>query len=106
MQATPPPAATCRQFHVHEITLRSASRHENPFLVSPRARVVGPDGGATVVHGFYDGHHRLVTTHDDDVFYCGPRHAGATDFVTDQYHRDLTANLMAQRLRWRCPIIN
>ncbi|HEV2125446.1 MAG TPA: DUF5060 domain-containing protein [Chloroflexota bacterium] len=54
----------------------------------------------------HDGYRRLVTTHDDDVYYYDPQYAGTTDFVTDQYHRDLAAMLMAQRLRWACPIIN
>jgi hypothetical protein len=54
----------------------------------------------------HDGYRRLVTTHDDDVFYYDPRYTGATDFVTDQCHRDLAATAMAQRLQWRCPIVD
>jgi hypothetical protein len=54
----------------------------------------------------HDGYGRLVTTHDDDVFYYDPAYAGAFDFVTDQCHRDLAATALAQRLRWRCPIVN
>ena len=53
-----------------------------------------------------DGHRRLVTVHDDDVFYWDARHAGQVDFVTDQYHRDLAATLMLQRRHFGCPIIN
>jgi hypothetical protein len=44
-----------QQYHPHEVALRSATPHENPFLVDLRARLVGPDGQRTVVHGFFDG---------------------------------------------------
>jgi hypothetical protein len=53
-----------------------------------------------------DGYRRLVTTHDDDVFYYDPRYAGACDFVTDQNHRDLASTLLAQRSAFACPVLN
>ena len=53
-----------------------------------------------------DGYRRLVTTHDDDVFYYDARYAGAFDFVTDQNHRDLGWTLIGQRARFPCPVIN
>jgi hypothetical protein len=43
------------QFHPYDVVLRSATQHENPFLVDVRARFSGPSGQSTVVHGFYDG---------------------------------------------------
>ena len=54
----------------------------------------------------HDGYRRLVTTHDDDVFYYDPRYAGACDFVTDQNHRDLASTLLAQRNAFACPVLN
>jgi len=53
-----------------------------------------------------DGYRRLVTTHDDDVYYYNSRYAGSFDFVTDQNHTDLASTLVGQRARFRCPIIN
>jgi hypothetical protein len=45
----------CRQFHPYDATFRSASTHDNPFLVELRARIDGPQGQSTTVPGFYDG---------------------------------------------------
>ncbi len=54
----------------------------------------------------HDGYRRLVTTHDDDVFYYDPRYASAVDFMTDQNHTDLAAKIVSQRQRFPYPIVN
>src|SRR5688500_4173128 len=45
---------SCEHFHPHEVRLRSATPHDNPFFVDLRARVTAPSGRARIVHGFHD----------------------------------------------------
>jgi hypothetical protein len=46
--------ATCPQHHPYDVSLGSDTRYENPFHVDVRARLTGPDGQTTVIHGFFD----------------------------------------------------
>ncbi|MDQ3702166.1 MAG: DUF5060 domain-containing protein, partial [Chloroflexota bacterium] len=48
-------AARCRRFHPHDLALRSATQHPNPFLVETKAVLSGPRGRSAAVPAFYDG---------------------------------------------------
>jgi hypothetical protein len=74
-------ADTCALYHPHDVTLRSGTRHDNPFYVDLRARLVAPSGETTVVRGFYDGMDGDGTAGTWKVRLC-PNQLGTWRYVT------------------------
>jgi len=53
-----------------------------------------------------DGYHRLVTIHDDRLFYARDSHARTLDFHTGQQHHDLHASALLERGKREWPVFN
>lgn len=53
-----------------------------------------------------DAYRRLITVHDDLLFYADRAGRGAVDFYTEQGHYDWYTAGLLNRLQYGCPIVN
>jgi len=53
-----------------------------------------------------DGYHRLITVHDDPLFYANKIHSRGLDFYTAQQHGDLYASAIIDQQAHNWPVLN
>lgn len=53
-----------------------------------------------------DGYHRLVTVHDDRIFYSDEKYSQNLDFLTAQQHHDFHTHVLLERTKRKWPVLN